>query len=318
TYEKLEKGIFLLRSNSSFGPICNGILVKNVENSKNILIDCNFTLDEILNLNDSLDDGIHIHYSSHTHLDHVSNLHFYENLGVRIYCPIPEDRYLKDMNIFMEENGMTEYGIDDIFLKEIYQRLKFKNLLHVEGFKPGITFSYGNFNIETFHIPGHSPGHTAFLIRDKTLKKRDILFVSDIGIEKSGPWYGLKHCSLMDYRKSIKKLEEVYMNDNFILISSHGNSFSKKQPQIFKNALKRIEINEGRVLDMFDSKVPKSIDEITFKGVYYSENHLKRLPSDFKKIHYFWEWYLILHHINELVEKEKLKKVDQENRFILN
>ncbi|MFW9824444.1 MAG: hypothetical protein ACFFE4_15985, partial [Candidatus Thorarchaeota archaeon] len=63
---------------------------------------------------------------------------------------------------------------------------------------------------------------------------------------------------------------------------------------------------------------PKSLDEITLKGVYYTENHLKRLDPDFKKIHYFWEWYIILHHVNELLEKGKLKKVEKENKFILN
>ncbi len=51
TYEKLEKGIFLLRSDSL---ISNGILIENIENSGNLLIDCNFNHEEIQTLNDSL------------------------------------------------------------------------------------------------------------------------------------------------------------------------------------------------------------------------------------------------------------------------
>jgi glyoxylase-like metal-dependent hydrolase (beta-lactamase superfamily II) len=318
TFEKLEKGIFLLRSNSSIGPKSNGILVKNVENSRNILIDCNFNYDEIQTLNDSLNNGIYAHYSSHTHLDHVSNLHFYEDLGIKTYCPVPEDRYLKDMNIFMKENGMTDCGIDDIFRNIVYQELNFKNLKFGNAFKPGATFNYGIISLETFHIPGHSPGHTAYLIRDKTKSRRKVLFVSDIGIEKSGPWYGLKHCSLKDYRESIKKIEDIYLSDDIILTSGHGKSYFTKQPQIFKNTLKRIEINEGKVLKMFNSEKPKSLKEITLKGVFYSENHIKRLPTDFKKIHFFWEWCIILHHINELIEKGKLKKIDPKHKvFVL-
>ena len=252
-YEKLEDGIFLVRSNSTFGAQCNGILIKNIENSGNILIDCNFNYNEIQELCKSLNNNIKSYFVSHTHLDHVSNLHFYEDLGVKIYCPVPEDRYLKDMNIFMKENGMVDCGIDDIFKTTIYHELNFKDIKYVNAFKPGETFNYGKIDLETIHIPGHSPGHTAFLIREKTKRRRNVLFVSDLGIEKSGPWYGLKHCSLEDYRVSIKKIEDIYLNDDVILASSHGISYFTKQLQIFKNALKRIEINEEKVLKIFNS-----------------------------------------------------------------
>ena len=315
TYEKLEKGIFLLRSDSL---ISNGILVKNVESSRNILIDCNFNQDEIQTLNDSLSNGIFAHYSSHTHLDHVSNLHFYEDLGIKIYCPVPEERYLKDMNIFLKENGMVDCGVDNIFRNLIYFKLNFKNLKHCNAFKPGATFNYGKISLETFHIPGHSPGHTAYLIRDNTKSRNPVLYVSDLGIEKSGPWYGLKHCSLKEYRDSIKKIEDIYLTDDMVLASGHGKSYFTKQLPIFKNALKRIEINEGRVLKMFNSEKPKNLKEITLKGVYYPENHIKRLNTDAKKIHFCWEWYIILHHVDELIKKGKLTETDSEHKgFVL-
>jgi len=123
---------------------------------------------------------------------------------------------------------------------------------------------------------------------------------------------------LKDYRDSIKKLEDIYLSDDIVLASGHGKGYFTKQLQIFKNALKRIEINEGKVLNMFNSEKPKDLKEITFKGVYYSENHVKHLPTDAKKIHFFWEWYIILHHIIELIEKGKLIKTDPEHKvFIL-
>ena len=306
TYEKLEKGIFLLRSDSL---ISNSILIKNIGNSGNILIDCNFNYDEIQVLNDSLKNGIDAYYSSHTHLDHVSNLHLYEDLGIKIHCPVTEERYLKDMNIFLKENGMMDCGVDDIFRSIIYNILNFKNIKQSNAFKPGATFNYGKINLETFHIPGHSPGHTAYLIRDNTKSRKPVLFVSDIGIEKSGPWYGLKHCSLKDYRDSIKKIEDIYLSEDMILASGHGKSYFTKQLQIFKTALKRIELNEERVLKMFNSKKPKNLKEITLKGVYYPEKHIKRLPTDAKRIHFCWEWYIILHHVEELIEKGKLKEI---------
>ncbi len=319
-YEKLEDGIFLVRSNSKFGEQCNGILIKNIENSGNILIDCNFNSNEIQELYKSLNNKLTAYYASHTHLDHVSNIHYYETLGVKIYCPIPEDRYLKDMNTFMEENGMVDCGVDDIFRNIILQTLNFKHLTRCTAFKPGTKFNYGKIILETIHIPGHSPGHTAYLIRDKTCVRRDILFVSDLGIERSGPWYGLKHCNLKAYRNSIKKIEDIYLygsSDDKILASGHGKSYLIKQPEIFRNTLKKIEINEGKVLSMFHADKPKNLNDITLKGVYYTEKHIRNLFTDFKKIHFFWEWYIILHHINELIEKNKLIEVDSEQKSFM-
>jgi len=316
-YEKLEDGIFLVRSDSKFGGPCNGILINNIENSGNILIDCNFDNHEIQELYKRLNNELTAYYASHTHLDHVSNIHYYEDLGVKIYCPIPEDRYLKDMNIFMKENGMVDGGVDDIFSNMIFQGLNFKHLTRCTGFKPGTKFNYGKIVLETIQIPGHSPGQTAYLIRDKTGVRRDILFVSDLGIEKSGPWYGLKHCNLKTYRNSIEKVEDTYLHDSsddMILASGHGKSYNMKQPEIFRNALKRIEINEGKVLSMFHAGKPTKLNDITLKGVYYSEKHNKSLFTDMKKIHFFWEWYIIFHHINELIEKNKLIEVDPEHK----
>jgi len=308
-YQKLETGIFLVKSNSSVGPKSNGILIKNGEKSGDILIDGNFSKNEIKRLNIDLNAEINTFFVSHTHLDHVSNLHFYENPSIKIFCPVPEDRYLKNMNIFLKENGMVDFGVDNIFRELIYEEFEFKNLTHVHEFKPGTKFTYNRNIIETIHIPGHSPGHTAYLIRDNSEVRRAILFVSDIGIERSGPWYGLSHCSLEDVRISIRKMENVYLGNNngdIILTSAHGTAYFTKQPEIFKKALKRIDGNEEKVLQSFNYDYPLGLKDVIFKGVYYPEKHIARLSPSVKKIHFFWEWNIILHHVNELIEKGKL------------
>ncbi len=46
--------------------------------------------------------------------------------------------------------------------------------------------------------------------------------ISDLGIERSDPWYGLKHCDLKAYRNSIEKIENIYLHgssDDMILAS---------------------------------------------------------------------------------------------------
>ena len=321
TYEKLEAGIFHVKSNSLFGATCNGILIKTRDNSGNILIDCNFHETELKELQESLKHEITAYFASHTHLDHVSNIHFYEDAGVNIYCPIPEDRYLKDMNIFIRENGMVDFAVGKIFRRVVYEELNFKDLTSVNPVEPGSKFNYGNITMETIPIPGHSPGQTAYFIRSKNSKRKKVLFVSDIGIEKSGPWYGMKHCSLKDYRDSLKKIEDLYLKDDkddTILTSSHGKPYYTKQPDIFKNALRKININEEKVLSLFSKNDPKSLNDVTLKGLYYPKKFIANLDMDMRRIHECWEGYIILHHINELINMDKLLVDDmQQKTFIL-
>ncbi|MHA1916333.1 MAG: MBL fold metallo-hydrolase [Promethearchaeota archaeon] len=320
-YEKLKGGVFLVKSATLFGDTCNGILIKNSDNSGNILIDCNFQKSELRELFDNLNHNIAAYFASHTHLDHVSNIHFYEEKGVEIYCPIPEDRYLKDMTVFIKENGMIDFGVDKIFRKVIHEELKFKNLTNVTPLEPNSTLQYGNTTLEAVHIPGHSPGQTAFKINAKKDERKQVLFVSDIGIERSGPWYGLKHCSLNDYRNSLKKIEELYLKNGEntpILASSHGAAYFSKQPDIFKKALQKIESNEEKVLQLFSAEEPRGLNDITLKGTFYPIKFIANLPTNMKRIHECWEGYIILHHINELIKKDILMVADPaQNTFSL-
>ncbi|MFW9824956.1 MAG: MBL fold metallo-hydrolase [Candidatus Thorarchaeota archaeon] len=321
-YERLESDIFLVKSDTPFGPVCNGIVIKNTENSSNILIDCNFNVNEINDLVYNLKGEIGAYFASHTHLDHISNINLYEKRGIKIYCSIPEDRYLRDIDIFIKENGMVDFGVDDIFRKIVCEEMKFKNLQDVNSFEPYTKFDYGNILLETIPIPGHSPGQTAYLISYINEVKEKVLFVSDLGIERAGPWYGLKNSDLEDFRSSIKRVEKVYLKGNgedIILTSSHGDAIFTPQPEIFKKVLIKIKSNEEKVLRLFSPGEPIRLNDLVLKGAFYPKKHVAHLPYNMKKIHQCWESYIILHHINELINKGKLRVEDPElSTFILN
>jgi len=305
-FEKLVDGIYLIKSDAQFRFKCNGILIKDINNSGKILIDCNFSENEIKELYRELNNQIDAYFCSHTHLDHVNNIQIYEYLGIKIYCPIPEDKYLLDMNNFLLANGAIDFGVADLFSMFIHKFLEFKELKFVIGFDPGTEFKFGNIILKTIHIPGHSPGHTAYQIENEINQRRKILFASDIGIEKYGVWYGFKYCNLKVVRNSIKKLENIYLNDDFILTSGHSPTFFEKQPEIFNDILKKIEQNEKKVLNMFDKKIPKRLKDVALKGFFYN---LNAIPERMKKIYYLWEGYMILNHIHELVEEGKLIEI---------
>ena len=63
------------------------------------------------------------------HLDHTYNLHFYEehNSNIKIYCPIPENEYLTDFNTFLEDTGINESGLGELYRKVSFESLKYKD-----------------------------------------------------------------------------------------------------------------------------------------------------------------------------------------------
>ena len=315
-YEKLVDEIFLVYSNTSFWFKCQGILIKN-KNLGSILIDCNcFYKWEVKKL---LKNHIEAYFVSHVHLDHIYNLHFYEeyNPKIKFYCPIPEDKYLRDFNNFVRDNGTLDFGIGDDFKKFAFEELNFKELNSVIGFNPGTEYDFKNIHLKTIHIPGHSPGQTAFSIEDTSENKRKILFVADIGLTKMGAWYGFKYSDLRIFRESIKKIENIYLNDDYIIASGHGPAIFEKQPEIFNELLIKINESEKKILNMFDTNNPKGLDDLIFKGLFFNESYIKPIKEDRRSILYFFENNMIMSHINELVEKGKIVEVGT-NQWILN
>jgi len=73
-------------------------------------------------------------------------------------------------------------------------------------------------------------------------------------------------------------------------------------------------INE-KLLKMLDSDKPKSLDDLIFKGLFFSENYIRSREGD--SILYFFENNMITSHIKELVEKGKVIEVGK-NQLIFN
>jgi glyoxylase-like metal-dependent hydrolase (beta-lactamase superfamily II) len=307
-YEKIVEDISLIRSDSSFWFKCQGIVIKN-KNSGNILIDCNcFYKNEIENL---LKDRIEAYFVSHVHLDHVYNLHYYEefNPNIKIYCPIPENEYLKDFNNFVRDNGTLAFGIGDSFKKFAFKELGFKEIKSIIGFSPETEFKFDTIKIKAIPIPGHSLAQSAYSIEDTSeTSKRKILFVSDIGLrgKRAWAWHGFKYSNLGIFRESIKRIEKVYLNDDYIIASSHGPIIFEKQPDIFNDLLIGMEKTENAILNMLDPKKPKGIKDLMFKGLIFPVTVIKPIEKGGDSMIIFFENNMILHHINDLLERGKI------------
>ncbi len=302
-FEKISEGISLVRTHSPRKWQCSGLAVSGKDGC--VLIDCNFEKDEAAELFEFLGVRVDAYFISHFHLDHANNIKTIEAAGIPIYCPRPEDAFTLELDRFLAANGSYDYGVAPLMSEFIRGGLGFSELDSVNGFDPGDEFRFGDVLIRTVHAPGHSPGHTAFIVDNGS--GRPVLFTSDTGLDKMGTWYGFKYCRLDEVRASIDKLEKLYLDGDYILASSHGPVYHEKQPHVFREAAAKIDETEKRLLDLFAPGRPLGLDDISLKGVYYGKSSMDRLDTTGRRLYTFWESGILLNHISELEGKGLLR-----------
>ena len=305
-YLKLSNNVYLIREDFKKINRLNSLMIELDQNNGIILLDANFSFDNINELYSRIKSKVSALIISHFHTDHSSRAFYHEEkYNTPLYCPIQEEKYLKSLSTMMEDVGFKKLGLSEAYLFFINKIMKFKECKKINVFVPGTEIlDFSSIKLQTIHIPGHSPGHTSFIINSSSPK---ILYVSDIG---SHPYYGDFICDLKEYRNSIDKLEKIYLSDNFALIPSHGNIYLEKKENFFDKIRERIKINEQKVIDALSKTNPKSIKDLVLDRIITPE---ERIYQPLKELYYLWDGGIIYKHILEFVEKGFVEKVEEKD-----
>lgn len=105
---------------------------------------------------------------THAHIDHILGLDFL----CREWNLLPYMHHLEEINYYSVEQVASLYGIPNVFPgPEKYFPLN-----------ESATLSFNNIEIEVRFVPGHSPGHVAFIIHElKMVISGDVIFYESIG-----------------------------------------------------------------------------------------------------------------------------------------
>lgn len=137
---------------------------------------------------------------THTHLDHVFGSAFVKRkFGVKMYMHEADLPVLNDVEMRCKTWGIKGYEPveADAFLKE------------------GEQFKFGNTTLEIIHVPGHAPGHIAFINTfDKYVIGGDCLFKGSVGRTD------FPLCSHEELIKSIKT-KFYTLPDEYIVYAGH-------------------------------------------------------------------------------------------------
>lgn len=141
--------------------------------------------------------------NTHCHIDHVfGNKYVKEEFGVELYIHQLDEQTLKAVKSYAPAYGFTNYeeATADKYLDE------------------GDTVEFGQSTLDVVFVPGHAPGHIAFISKtDKVCIGGDVLFQGSIGrTDLPGG----------DFDTLIKSIHEKIfpLGDDFTVYSGHGPS----------------------------------------------------------------------------------------------
>ncbi len=283
---------------------CYGLVIETGKSEK-ILIDCNFPgelMDPFLHL---INNEVQYYFVTHFHMDHTAHVHLIEEkTSATIFMPKQESHIITDLNNLIEFAGIDKAGLADVWRTFGYKILKFKECKSVEAFTPGTKFQFDDITISTLHLPGHSPGHTGFIISDFSDKEEKILHVADLGLDPFGPWYGFeKICSLPDYFNSIEKVEKL-LKDCRYLLSSHTDIFTENFTSIINNVRLKILKREDLILNAIkSSRSPLTLDQLNALELIFPIN--KFAPPE-RFLYQFWSKNFLIHHLSRLIAQKKI------------
>ena len=301
--KKLTKSVTMVWSDADVPWKCNGLVIRGDDEA--ILVDCNYKETEINQLLESIAVPVTMYLVSHMHLDHVNNLHEWSGHDIPLLCPIPEDSYLRDFNNLLKYSGSTGYGTDEEMKVFTFKIQGFREIKEIKGYQPGSTFKIKGVTVESIHLPGHSPGHCGFIIKDErgTLMEK-VLFTSDLGLDSFGPWYGFEYCSLSDYRQSISMLRDIYSEGDYILAGSHNEPvFGNTGAPMIDLIDEKINSNEQRLLEYISENKEFSLDDILLTGLYYSRSSMDKMNDLVRKLYRFWEYFALKNHLTDMAER---------------
>ncbi|MFF5713229.1 MBL fold metallo-hydrolase [Streptomyces sp. NPDC012756] len=137
---------------------------------------------------------------SHAHEDHIAGLAGYD-------APVRVHR--ADLDALRSRESMVAgLGLPPEAVPAVDRMLRDEFHVHgrpdAQGFDDGTVFDLGGRTVTVVHLPGHTAGHSGFLVEPD-----GFLFVADIDLTSFGPYYGDPGSSLDAFEASMRRCREI-------------------------------------------------------------------------------------------------------------
>ncbi|MEI5102736.1 MBL fold metallo-hydrolase [Streptomyces sp. PmtG] len=137
---------------------------------------------------------------SHAHEDHIAGLGSYE---VPVHVHKGDLEALRSREVMVAGFGLPPEAVPDVD-RMLRDEFHVHGRPDAQGFADGTVFALGSRTVTVVHLPGHTPGHSGFLIEPD-----GFFFVADIDLTSFGPYYGDSGSSLPDFEASMRRCREI-------------------------------------------------------------------------------------------------------------
>ncbi|WP_418960862.1 MBL fold metallo-hydrolase [Streptomyces tritici] len=137
---------------------------------------------------------------SHAHEDHIAGLGSYE---VPVHVHRGDLEALRSRDVLVAGFGLPPEAAAEVD-RTMRDRFHVRGRPDAVGFEDGAVFDLGGRTVTVVHLPGHTAGHSGFLIEPD-----GFLFVADIDLTSFGPYYGDVGSSLVDFETSMRRCREI-------------------------------------------------------------------------------------------------------------
>jgi glyoxylase-like metal-dependent hydrolase (beta-lactamase superfamily II) len=146
-------------------------------------------------------DGIDRILISHCHEDHLAGVSRYPDVPIHVHA----DELL---GLHSLEGLMAIYGmpadVESQWRDEVLQTFSYVARPDAVSFQDGDVFELGAVRLRVVHLPGHTKGHSGFLVEPD-----GIVFLADVDLTGFGPYYGDAWSSLDDFDRTLERCREI-------------------------------------------------------------------------------------------------------------
>jgi glyoxylase-like metal-dependent hydrolase (beta-lactamase superfamily II) len=138
---------------------------------------------------------------SHCHEDHIA--------GNFLFREVPWHFHEEDLpGIRSIEDMLAIYGLPEptcsLWKRALVEQFHFVPSSDAVGFRDGDVFDLGKVRIRVIHTPGHTRGHSAFLVEPD-----DLVYLGDIDLSSFGPYYGDAWSDLEAFDRTLERLRHL-------------------------------------------------------------------------------------------------------------
>ena len=138
---------------------------------------------------------------SHCHEDHLAGLVHYPDASVHVHR---QDH----LGLLSLDGLMTIYGlppaIEAAWRRDVVDKYHYAPRPDAVVYDDEHCFDVGGATVRVIHLPGHTRGHSGFLIEPD-----GVMFLADVDLTGFGPYYGDAWSSLDDFERSIQRCREI-------------------------------------------------------------------------------------------------------------